>query len=83
MGQALIRNIDDDLLADYRAAAAGNQRSLEAELREALKRAKPITPSRKDELLARLAEIRAMTPKGVVQTPSEQLVRDDRDGYRW
>ena len=83
MGQALIRNIDDDLLADYRAAAADNQRSLEAELREALKRAKPITPMRKDELLARLAEIRAMTPKGVAQTPSEQLVRDDRDGYRW
>ena len=83
MGQALIRNIDDELLADYREAAAGNHRSLEAELRDALKRAKPITPSRKDELLARLAEIRAMTPKGVVQTPSEQLVRNDRDGYRW
>ncbi|MEY4270875.1 MAG: hypothetical protein RLZZ58_2091, partial [Pseudomonadota bacterium] len=39
MAQALIRNIDDALLADYREAAARNQRSLEAELREALKRA--------------------------------------------
>ena len=82
MGQALIRNLDDELLADYRDAATRNQRSLEAELREALKRAKPITPKRKEELLARLAEIRAMTPKGVNQTPAEQLVREDRDGYR-
>lgn len=83
MAQALIRNLDDELLADYREAAARNQRSLEAELREALKRAKPITLKRKEELLKRLAEIRAMTPKGVKQTPAEQLVREDRDGYRW
>ncbi|MEY4269352.1 MAG: hypothetical protein RLZZ58_568, partial [Pseudomonadota bacterium] len=58
------------------------QRSLEAELREALKRAKPITPKRREELIEKLMEIRAMTPKGVKQTPSEQLVREDRDGYR-
>ena len=82
MGQALIRNLDDELLADYREAAARNRRSLEAELREALKRAKPITPKRKEELLARLSEIRAMTPEGVKQTSAEQLVREDRDGYR-
>ena len=83
MGQALIRNLDDDLLADYREAAARNKRSLEAELRDALQRAKPLTPMRSEELLQRLAEIRAMTPKGVKQTPSEVLVREDRDGYRW
>ncbi len=82
MGQALIRNIDDALLADYKQAAIRNQRSLEAELREALGRAKPMTPKRKEELLKRLAEIRAMTPKDVKQTPAEQLVREDRDGYR-
>lgn len=82
MGQALIRNLDDELLAEYREAAARNQRSLEAELRDALKRAKPITPKRKEELLDIASKIRAMTPKGVTQTPSEQLVREDRDGYR-
>lgn len=82
MGQALIRNLDDELLADYREAAQRNERSLEAELREALALVRPMSTKRKGELLIRLAEIRAMTPKGVKQTPSEQLVRDDRDGKR-
>ncbi len=82
MGQALIRNLDDDLLADYREAARRNQRSLEAELREALALVRPISVKRKEQLLTRLAEIRALTPDGVVQTPSEQIVRDDRDGKR-
>ncbi len=83
MGQILIRNLDDDLIADYREAAARNKRSLEAEVREALTMLRPPSKLKKEELLARLAEIRAMTPKGVKQTPSEQLVREDRDGYRW
>jgi plasmid stability protein len=82
MGQVLIRNVDDALLADYREAAIRHERSLEAELREALKRAKPITPKRKEELLELAMRIRAMTPKGVYQTPSEQLVREDREGHR-
>jgi antitoxin FitA len=82
MGQALIRNISDELLADYREAAAHNRRSLEAELRDALQRAKPLTPKRKEELLKKLMEIRSMTPRNVKQTPAEQLVREDRDGYR-
>ena len=82
MAQALIRNIEDDLLSDYREAAQANDRSLEAELREALRRARPITPRRREEAIRRAREISAMTPAGVRQTPSEQLVREDRDGYR-
>ena len=78
MAQALIRNIDDDLLADYREAAEANKRSLEAELREALRRARPLSPKRRQEVLDEFARIRAMTP-GVQQTPSEILVREDRD----
>jgi plasmid stability protein len=78
MAQALIRNIDDDLLADYREAAAANNRSLEAELREALKQARPLTRRGLERTLARFAEIRAMTPD-VPQTPSERLLREDRD----
>jgi len=79
MGQALIRNLDDDLLADYREAAQRNKRSLEAELREALQRARPPSRARREELLARLAHIRAMTPAEVPQTPGWKLVREDRD----
>lgn len=78
MAQALIRNIDDDLLADYREAAEANKRSLEAELREALRRARPLSPKRRQEVLDEFARIRAMTPD-VPQTPSEVLVREDRD----
>lgn len=77
MAQALIRNIDDDLLADYRVIAEANNRSLEAELRDALRRARPLTPQRREEALARLAEFRAMTPD-VPQTPSLQLIREAR-----
>ena len=80
MGQALIRNIDDALLDEYREAAARNNRSLEAELREALRRAKPITPKRREELLTIADKIAAMTPEGVEQIPAELLIREARDG---
>jgi plasmid stability protein len=79
MGQALIRNLDDALLADYREAAAANKRSLEAELREALQLARPLGAKKRREALAEFERIRLMTPPGVAQTPSEALVREDRD----
>jgi antitoxin FitA len=81
MGQVLIRNLDDALLADYREAAQRNQRSLEAELREALGRARPVSEERREELLDLSKRIRAMTP-GVQQTPGWVLIRQDRDGQR-
>jgi plasmid stability protein len=81
MAQALIRNLDEDLLADYREAAKSNGRSLEAELRAALRAMRPLSAARRDALIKEFAEIRAMTP-GVQQTPSEVLVREDRDGFR-
>ena len=79
MGQVLIRNLDEALLADYREAAKRNQRSLEAELREALAMARPAGAVRRTALLAELARIRAMTPADVTQTPGWQLIREDRD----
>lgn len=81
MGQVIIRNLDDELIEDYREAAKRNERSLEAELRETLRRMRPIRRASREELLRQLAEIRAMTPD-VPQTPAEQLVREDRDGFR-
>ncbi len=80
MGQALIRNLDDALLEDYREAARRNGRSLEAELRAVLAQARPMSASRQRTIIERLAKIRAMTPSGVQQTPSEQIVREVRDG---
>jgi antitoxin FitA len=81
MAQVLIRNLDDDLLEDYRQSAKRNKRSLEAELREALRAMRPMSSERRDSILQEFAAIRAMTPP-VPQTPSEQLIREDRDGYR-
>lgn len=80
MGQILIRSLDDDLIADYREAAARNNRSMEAELREALKVMRPKSAKRGRELRELARRIRAMTPKDVPQTPSEQLMRETRDG---
>ena len=45
---------------------------------DALGRARPLSPQGRARALARLAEIRAMTPDAA-QTPSEQLVREVRD----
>lgn len=79
MGQVLIRNLEDDVLADYREAASLHGRSLEAELREALRRARPVTQKKRDALISRLRQIRAMTPAGARQTPGWRLMREDRD----
>lgn len=83
MGQVLIRNLDDKVIAAYREAAVRNQRSLEAELRETIARFRPRTPTEIAVIKTRLAEIQAMTPN-VPQTPAEILVRQmrDADGFR-
>ena len=76
MGQLLIRNVDDTLIDTLKRRAAAAGRSMEAEARDALARGTRLTS---DEKLALSARLRAMTPKDVVQTPSEILVREDRD----
>ncbi len=82
MGQIVIRNLDDELVADYREAAKRNRRSMEAELREVLRIMRPKSPKRIAELLELSRKVRAMTPAGVAQTPSEDIVREIRDGNR-
>lgn len=81
MAQVLIRNLEDDLIADYRNAAKLNDRSLEAELRDLLRRMRPRKRKSREELIALSDSIRAMTPN-VLQTPSEEIIRAARDGYR-
>lgn len=85
MGQALIRNLDDDLLAKYRAVAKSRGRSLEAELRDALLRAQPALETPVDELKRLSAELRAMTPHEPPQGDSTLIIRWYRDtnGGRW
>ncbi len=77
MANLTIRNLDDHVVERLKKRAKDNGRSLEAELRELLKQA----ANRKspEELLAIADRIAAMTPEGVKQTDSAELLREDRD----
>ena len=85
MAQALIRNIDDDLLNRYRALAKAKGNSLEQELREALQRAELLVDPTVDELKRLSAELRAMTPEGPATEDSTLMIRwlRDTNGGRW
>jgi plasmid stability protein len=82
MGQLLIRNVDDETIAQVKARAAANGRSMEAELREMIRAGltQKTLADRWDEF-RRLADIsRALTanrPAGAAT--SEQLLRESRD----
>lgn len=82
MAQALIRNVDDDLLADFRRAAKRNGRSLEAELRDALKRARPAAEKHRRALVE---EVRTLLPAKMPGPDGAEIIRAFRDtnGGRW
>lgn len=78
MGQALIRNIDDKVLARLKRRAAAQEKSLE-QSRDVLNEI--ARPSRAD-LLAEGDRIAAMTPpreEGKTYPTAEELVRESRD----
>ena len=77
MANLTIRNIEDSVVERLKDKAAQNGRSLEAELREVLKQV--ANQKTREELLAATDRIAAMTPKGVKQTDSAELIREDRD----
>lgn len=80
MAQVIIRNLDDRVVANFKTRAELKGHSLEQELRETLTRAARLTP---EEKLAIVDRIRAMTPPGVPQTDSTELIREWRDrGYK-
>ena len=74
MGQVLIRNLDDAVIAALRSRAAARGHSLEAELRDVLSRA--VAHPRAD-IAAELAAVRAMTPPGPRRL-AEDIVREGR-----
>jgi antitoxin FitA len=75
MGQVIVRNLDDAVIAAHKQRAKTRGVSLEQQLRDVL--AEAAKPSR-EELRARLAACRALTPPGP-RTLSEDLIREDRD----
>ncbi len=78
MAQALIRNLDDDVAAAYKAAAKANGRSYEAELRDVLVCNRPktaMTPAERRVLGDQLA---AHTKYGPDSTAFIREVREQR-----
>lgn len=77
MANLTIRNVDNTVVERLKRNAKRNGRSLEAEVRELLRQA--AERKTREELLAAADRIAAMTPKGVKQTDSAELIREDRD----
>jgi plasmid stability protein len=75
IGQVLIRNIDDVVLAALRERGASRGLSLEAELREVLTRTAGYP---RTDLAAEFAAVRAMTPDKPHRL-AEDLVRESRE----
>ncbi len=77
MAQVLIRNLDDAAVERFRLRARLNNRSLEAELREALTE---VISRDKQEALAKLDAIRARSkPWQPGQQTGTEMIREDRD----
>jgi antitoxin FitA len=74
MANLLIRNVEDDLVAQLKRRAQAHGRSSEAELREIVKRA--LSDSTGFEELA--AQMLALTA-GRRHTPAEDILRETRD----
>lgn len=77
MGTVTIRNLDDAVIDRLKERARDNGRSLEAELRALLTEMSE-RPSRQ-KFIEFAERVAAMTPKGVEQTDSALLIREDRD----
>ena len=76
MANALVRDLDDQVYERLKARAVGNNRSLEAELREILVAAsKQVSMA---EARARAAEMRQRL-SGRTHSDSAELIREDRD----
>ncbi|QYF87450.1 hypothetical protein [Brevundimonas sp. PAMC22021] len=71
-----VRNVEDDLAVALKKRARQNNRSAEAEHREILRSA--LKPRLDAEWERRAAALREAT-KGKLTTPSEILIREDRD----
>ena len=75
MGQVIVRNLDDAVIATLKTRAKQHGHSLERELREVLTRAARLTAAEK---LALVDRIRSATRPGT-HPLAEDLIREDRD----
>ncbi len=75
MGQVIVRNLDDAVIATLKARAKQRGHSLEQELRDILTGAAKRTAAEK---LALVDRVRAKTAPGA-HPLAEELIRDDRE----
>ena len=78
MGELTIRLEDAKLVEALTEMAKARRRSVDHEINEALRRAVEEHERRMD-LVRQADEIAAMTPKGVVQTDSVEIIREMRE----
>ncbi|MBT7956535.1 MAG: hypothetical protein HN731_15190 [Rhodospirillaceae bacterium] len=77
MSTLTIRNVEEKVVEKLKARAKANERSLEAEVRHILANSSDrLTGQDAIDLVNRIA---AMTPKGVKQTDSTEMLREDRN----
>ena len=78
-----VRQLDDDVVRRLKRRAAANNRSLEGEVRHILEdAAENDVSAKRASFLVLAARLRRET-KGRAQTPSEVLIREDRErGHR-
>ncbi|MBB5517512.1 FitA-like ribbon-helix-helix domain-containing protein [Amphiplicatus metriothermophilus] len=74
MGQAIVRNLDDNVLARLKTRAERLNKPLEQTLREILTEA---ARADKQSAIARLRQISAMGPAAAID--AVDLIREDRD----
>jgi antitoxin FitA len=80
MGQLLVRQLDDAMIARLKIRARERKTSVEALAREAIGKAAELTVEEKLAIVRRMQAIteRAKVP-GVSQTSGVDLIREDRD----
>jgi plasmid stability protein len=76
MGSLLVRNLDDSLIKGLEDRASRSGRTVEEEVASILQHT--LDEGQSPELIERLATLRAATV-GMCRTPSELLLREDRD----
>lgn len=76
MGQVIVRNLDDGVIASLKSRAKQHGHSLEQELRDILTQAAKRTLVEKLALVDRIRAMTAPRPHPL----AEDLIREDRDG---
>ena len=77
MGDILIRNLDDAVIAAWKKRAERNGRSLQAELHAELSSA--VKALRKAELIESMRRLRANVDMSKLDKEGWELIREDRD----